>query len=66
MAHKQLKSDHGDQIRYRYHSLDLAKDGKRIAALMPVETPEAQQTQNQVIFLPNFGDGLQRKVRAGK
>jgi hypothetical protein len=48
---------------------DLAPDGKRIAALMTVETPEtpgAQQTQNHVLFLMNFGDELQRKVPAGK
>jgi len=45
---------------------DLAPDGKRIAALMPVETPEAQQTQNHVIFLMNFADELQRKVPTGK
>jgi serine/threonine-protein kinase len=48
---------------------DLAPDGKRIAALMPVETPEtpgAQQTQNHVIFLENFADELQRRVPTGK
>ncbi|MCE0499495.1 MAG: hypothetical protein LV481_16260, partial [Methylacidiphilales bacterium] len=48
---------------------DLAPDGKRIAALMPVETPEtpgAQQTQNHVVFLMNFADELQRKVPLGK
>jgi serine/threonine-protein kinase len=45
---------------------DLAPDGKRIAALMPVETPEAQQTQSHVIFLMNFGDELQRKVPVSK
>jgi serine/threonine protein kinase len=45
---------------------DLAPDGKRIAALMPVEGPEAQQAQNHVIFLENFGDELQRKVPASK
>ena len=29
---------------------DLAPDGKRIAALMPVDTPEGQKAQNHVIF----------------
>jgi hypothetical protein len=29
---------------------------------MPVETPEAQRTQNHVIYLENFADELQRKV----
>ena len=41
---------------------DVAPDGKRIAALMPVESPEAQQTQSHVIFLENFSDELQRRV----
>jgi eukaryotic-like serine/threonine-protein kinase len=44
------------------NNLDLAPDGKRIAALMPVETPEAQQAQSHVIFLANFSDELPRKV----
>jgi serine/threonine-protein kinase len=43
-----------------------APDGKRILALMPVETAEAQMAQNQVIFLENFADELRRKVPAGK
>jgi serine/threonine-protein kinase len=41
---------------------DLAPDGRRIAALMPAGTPEAQQAQNQVVFLENFFDELQRRV----
>ena len=41
---------------------DVAADGKRIAALMPVEGPEAQQAQSDVIFLENFFDELRRKV----
>jgi serine/threonine-protein kinase len=45
---------------------DLAPDGKRVVALMPAETPEAQQTQNHVIFLENFADELQRKAPVGK
>jgi len=47
-------------------NFDLAPDGKRIAALMPVETPEGQQTQSHVIFLLNFADELQRIVPVGK
>jgi Tol biopolymer transport system component/predicted Ser/Thr protein kinase len=43
-------------------SYDLAPDGKRVAALMPVEAPGAQQAQNHVIFLENFFDELRRKV----
>jgi hypothetical protein len=45
---------------------DPAPDGKRIAAVMPAETSEAQQAQNHVIFLENFADELRRKVPAGK
>ena len=47
-------------------SYDIAPDGNRIAALMPVETSESQQAQNHVIFLMNFFDELRRKVPAGK
>jgi serine/threonine-protein kinase len=47
-------------------SYDLAPDGKRIAAIMPVESPEAKASQSHVIFLENFFDELQRKVPAGK
>lgn len=46
-------------------TFDLAPDGKRIAALMPAETPQAQQAQNQVIFLENFGDEVRRRTAAG-
>jgi serine/threonine-protein kinase len=48
------------------NNYDLASDGKRIVALMPVETAEAQKAQNQVIFLENFSDELRRKVPVGK
>ena len=53
---------------HRQHpkNVDLAPDGKRIVALMPVETPEAQKAQNHVIFLENFFDELRRKVPVGK
>jgi eukaryotic-like serine/threonine-protein kinase len=47
-------------------SYDVAPDGNRVAALMPIETPESQQAQNHVIFLMNFFDELRRKVPAGK
>jgi eukaryotic-like serine/threonine-protein kinase len=45
---------------------DPAPDGKRIAAVMPAETPEVQQAQNHVTFLLNFADELRRKVPVGK
>ena len=41
-------------------------EDKRITALMPVDTAEAQKAQNQVIFLENFSDELRRKVLIGK
>jgi Tol biopolymer transport system component len=47
-------------------NVDLAADGKRIIALMPVETAEAQKGQSHVIFLENFFDELRHKVPAAK
>ena len=44
---------------------DAAPDGKRIAALMPVETPESQQAQSHVTLMLNFFDELRRKVPLG-
>jgi len=43
-------------------TFDLAPDGKRVAALRPVETPG----QSHVTFLLNCGDELQRKMPVGK
>ena len=43
---------------------DVAPDGKRIAALMPVDAPE-QKAQNHVIFLQNFFDEVRRRTAAG-
>jgi Tol biopolymer transport system component len=45
---------------------DLTPDGKRVAALMPLESPEAEQAQNHVMFVENFFDELQRRVPVGK
>jgi hypothetical protein len=39
---------------------------KRIIVFMTAEASEAQQPQNQVIFLQNFFDELRRKVPTGK
>jgi hypothetical protein len=47
-------------------NLDLAPDGKRVAALMPVETAEDLGAQNHVTFLLNFLDELERRVPGGK
>jgi hypothetical protein len=41
-------------------------DGKRIAALMPAESPEDQKAQTQVIFLQNFFDEVRRRTPVGK
>jgi hypothetical protein len=41
---------------------DLAPDGKRIVALMPVDTAEAQKAQSHVIFLENFFDEVRRRT----
>jgi hypothetical protein len=41
---------------------DVAPDGKRIVALMPVEALEAQSAKNHVIFLENFFDELRRRA----
>jgi hypothetical protein len=54
------------QIGGNLLNFTLAPDGRRIVALMPVETAEAQKAQNQVIFLENFSEELRRKVPIGK
>jgi hypothetical protein len=46
--------------------IEPGPDGKRIIALMPVETAEVQKAQNQVIFLENFSDEVRRKAPIGK
>jgi len=46
--------------------LDLAPDGKRVAVLVPVDTPEAQRSAHEVTFLFNFFDELRRRVPVGK
>ena len=43
-------------------TFDVAPDGTRVAALMPVETPG----QSHVTFVLNFGDELQRKMPVRK
>jgi hypothetical protein len=45
---------------------DLAPDGKRIALIMPAESPEEPKAQNQVIFLQNFFDEVRRRAPVGK
>ncbi len=43
-------------------NFDLAPDGKRIVALMPVETAEGQKARNHVTFLMNFFDEVRRRT----
>jgi serine/threonine-protein kinase len=45
---------------------DIAPEGKRSVVFMPVEAPEAQKAQSQVMFLENFFDELRRKAPARK
>jgi serine/threonine-protein kinase len=47
-------------------NFSVAPDGKRIAALMPAELSETQQSRNHIIFLENFFDELQRRMPAGR
>jgi hypothetical protein len=47
-------------------NFDLAPDGRRLVALMPVETADAQQAQRRVTFLLNFFDDVRRKVPVGQ
>ena len=47
-------------------NVDLAPDGKRVIALLPVEAAEAQKAQNHVILLMHFSDELRRRVPVGK
>jgi hypothetical protein len=45
---------------------DLAPDGKRVAAVTPVESVEAIRQEHQVVFLQNFFDELRRRVPLSK
>ena len=56
-SEKQLGS-----IAVNSRNVDLAPDGKRIVALMPVETAQGQKAQSHVIFLENFFDEVRRRT----
>jgi Tol biopolymer transport system component len=45
---------------------DLAPDGKRLAVVMPVDTPEATKPDHEVTFIFNFLDELRRRVPVEK
>jgi serine/threonine-protein kinase len=47
-------------------AFDLAPDGKRIAVMAPVDTPEAPKVDHEVVFLFNFFDELRRRAPLGK
>jgi Tol biopolymer transport system component len=44
---------------------DVAPDGRRLVAILPVDGPEEQTGQHHVIFLLNFFDELRRRVPTG-
>ena len=44
----------------------LSPDGKRVAVMAPVDTPEAPKADHEVVFLQNFFDELRRRVPVGK
>jgi hypothetical protein len=44
---------------------DLAPDGKRVAVMTAVDTPEAPKQEHEVVFLENFFDELRRRVPVG-
>jgi serine/threonine-protein kinase len=46
-------------------TFDVAPDGKRVVALIPVETHEGRKAQSHVIFLLNFFDYLRQRVPVG-
>jgi len=45
---------------------DLAPDGKRVAVVVPMATPEAPKPEHEVTFLFNFFDELRRRAPLGK
>jgi eukaryotic-like serine/threonine-protein kinase len=45
---------------------DLSPDGKRLAVVTEVGSPETPKQDHEVVFLQNFFDELRRKVPAGK
>jgi hypothetical protein len=47
-----------------WQNFDVAPDGKRLTVLMPSDTADDRQEQNQVIFLQNFSDEIRRRVNA--
>jgi hypothetical protein len=48
------------------NGFDLAPDGKHVAVLLPVDTPEASNQDHEVVMLLNFSDYLRQRVPVGK
>lgn len=44
--------------------IHIAPNGKRVLALMPVDTAETQEAQNHVVFLVDFLDELRPSIVA--
>jgi Tol biopolymer transport system component len=44
----------------------LAPDGKHVAVIAPVQTPETPKADHEVVFLQNFFDELRRKAPTSK
>ncbi len=47
-------------------SMSLSPDGKRVALLTPVDTPETPKPEHEIVFLQNFSDELRRRVPVDK
>ena len=47
-------------------NLDIAPDGKRFVALMPVTSLDAQRAATHVIFLQNFTDEIRRRTAGSR
>ena len=45
---------------------DLARDGKRVVVVTPVESADAPKQEHEVVFVQNFFDELRRRVPLGK
>jgi hypothetical protein len=45
---------------------DLSPDGKRLAVIIPVQSPAAPTVEHEVVFLENFFDELRRRAPVGK
>ena len=48
----------------QWRNYDLARDDKRILALLPAESGEPQMQHQEVIFLENFTDELRQRAPA--